>query len=258
MNFLAAVAALLSIAAFVMTHKLLRPRPVSSRLLCFGVFSLLALPSVWFAVYYLHILPEHEWLYTLRSWSGSEFLVIFAGCAAGAAAALLPRRLLGLPLSALLGLAVLPHVKPLIGPLPDSIFQERSRGDICLQSTMSTCGPASVTTILRRLGLSANERDIARATFSYSGGTEAWYLARYVRARGLSARFDFRETFSPDAGLPALVGVRLGSVGHFIAVLDLRGDEVTFADPLKGEEHLPLAEFLQRYRFTGFHMVIQR
>jgi hypothetical protein len=54
------------------------------------------------------------------------------------------------------------------------------------------------------------------------------------------------------------VGVRLGGVGHFIAVLDLHDDQITFADPLHGEEHLSLAEFQRRYEFTGFHMVIKR
>ncbi len=258
MNFIGVAAVVLSVVAFAVTHTQLRPRLISTRILYLCGFALLAVPSVWFAVYYLHILREHEWFYALRSWPGSEFLVVFLGCAGGAAAALLPRLLLGLPLFAVLALGVVPYIKPLIGPLPDDVFHEQSQGDVSLQSTPSTCGPASVTTILRRLGVSATERATARAAFSYGGGTEAWYLARYVRSRGLSARFDFRRTFSPSAGLPALVGVRLGGVGHFIAVLDLRDDQITFADPLSGEEHLSLAQFQRRYDFTGFHMVIER
>jgi hypothetical protein len=248
----------LSVVAFSATQSRLRPRPVSVRILWLVGFSLLSIPSLWFAIYYLHVLREYEWFYTLRSWRGSEFLVVFLGCAAGAAAALLPRVLLTLPLSALLALAMVPYIKPLIGPLPDDLFREQGQGHVCLQSTPSTCGPASVTTIIRHLGLPASERTTARAAFSYAGGTEAWYLARYVRARGLSPHFDFRRTFSPAAGLPALVGVRVDSLGHFIAVLELRDDQITFVDPLHGEERLSLTEFQRRYKFTGFHMVIKR
>ena len=111
--------------------------------------------------------------------------------------------------------------------------------------------------ILRRLGLAATEPEIARAAFTYSGGTEAWYLARHARRRGLSASFDFRETFSPEAGLPALVGVRLGRAGHFIAVLEVKNGVITYVDPLRGQDQCPLDAFLKRYDFTGFHLVIQ-
>jgi len=225
----------------------------------FGVFTLLAIPSLLFVVYYLHLLSERAWFYTLRSWHGTEFLVVFLGCAGGAAASLFHRLLVGFPLFALLVIAVAPYIKPALAPLPDCLFHEHWQGDICIQSTLATCGPASVSTILRRLGAeSASEREAARASYSYAGGTEAWYLARYVRSKGFVPRFDFRRTFSPAVGLPAVVGVRVGGVGHFIAVLDMSNDQVTFADPLCGEEHLSLSEFYRRYSFTGFHMVIAK
>ena len=258
MNLLGLAALVFSVVAFAATYKLLRHQSPRLRIFFLCAFGLLAIPAIWFAVYYLHILREHEWFYTLRSWPGSEFLVIFIGGAGGAAAALLPRLLLPLPLAVALLLATTPYTKPLVAPLPEPIFQERWHGDVCLQSTPSTCGPASVVTILRRLGVNTTERATARAAFSYAGGTEAWYLARYVRHCGLSPCFDFRGTFSPAVGLPAVVGVRLGGAGHFIAVLDLRDDRITIADPLRGEERLSLAEFQRRYVFTGFHMVIQR
>jgi hypothetical protein len=256
MNILGLVAVALSIAAFAFTYSRLRPRPLAVRLVAICILSGFALPAVLFAIYYLHILPERAWFYTLRSWWGSDFLVLFVGAAAGAFASLLPRFLLGFPLFAALASGVIPHLKPLIGPLPDSAFQERWESGACLQSTQSTCGPASVATMLRKLGVDTSEQAIARAAYSYVGGTEAWYLARYVRSKGLTPHFDFRSTFSPDVGFPALVGVRLGGAGHFIAVLEVRGEVVRFVDPLSGEEKLSLAHFQRRYPFTGFHMVI--
>ncbi|HSI13374.1 MAG TPA: cysteine peptidase family C39 domain-containing protein [Chthoniobacter sp.] len=258
MNFIGVAATVLSVVTFAIAYQFFRHRSLAVRICFLCGFALLSVPSVWFAIYYLHILGEHEWFYNLRSWPGSEFLVLFLGGAGGVFATLMPRLPLGLPLSVVMALAVAPYIKPLIGPLPDNAFREQWRSDICIQSTPSTCGPASVTTILQRFGIRTTERGTARAAFSYGGGTEAWYLARYVRHCGLTPRFEFRSAFTPAVGLPALVGVRLGSIGHFIAVLDFQDDQVTFADPLYGEEHLSLAEFQRRYVFTGFHMVIQR
>jgi hypothetical protein len=248
----------LSLVAFGLTYIWLRQRSLKMRLAAACVFVVLAAPSFLFTFYYAHLLPERVWFYTLRSWQWSDFLVLFLGCAGGALATLLRQSLFNLPWLATVAFGVVPHLKPLIGPLPDSDFQERWKGDACLQSTPSTCGPASVTTILRHLGVESSERATARAAFSYSGGTEAWYLARYVRSRGLVPRFDFQRTFTPAVGFPALVGVRLIGFGHFIAVLDIRDDQVTFADPLYGAERLPLAQFLSRYQFTGFHMVVSK
>jgi hypothetical protein len=248
----------LSIVAFQVTWLALRRRKLAARLAAALASAAMAIPALLFAAYYLHVLPEWEWFYTLRSWPGSELLAIFLGCAGGALAALLPRWLAVVPLFAAVALAVVPYVKPILGPLPDSIFSDNWRGDACLQSTASTCGPASVCTILRRLNVEVSERTAAHAAFSYTGGTEAWYLARYVRSHGFAARFRFGATFSPSFGLPAVVGVRLGGVGHFIAVLAVQGDEVTYADPLRGEEHTSLVQFQKRYVFTGFHMVVSK
>jgi len=258
MNLVGVIAVILSAWACVLTCSRLRSQTTMVRLAFFGTFSLLALPSLLFTIYYLHVLPEWDWYYTLRSWRGSELLVIFLGCAMGAFASFLPRMLLGFPLFALLFLAAIPYIKPVFGPLGDGDFQEHWRGNAFLQSTRSTCGPASVCTILKRLGAETSERAAARASFSYSGGTEAWYLARFVRSKGFTPRFDFRDTFFPSVGLPAMVGVRIGGCGHFIAVLELNGDQVTFADPLQGEYRLSLSEFQKRYSFTGLHMVITK
>jgi Peptidase C39 family len=258
MNILGAVAVAFSIWVFALTYRHLRHRSAIARLACFSALAPLAIPSVLFATYYLHLLPDREWFYTLRSWRGTEFLVVFLGGFAGAAASLLPRWLRLAPLISLMVTGAVPYIKPLIGPLPDHAFQERWQGDICLQSTEATCGPASVSTILAQLGARTSEKDVARAAFSSASGTEAWYLARFARSKGFVPRFYFKRPFSPAAGLPALVGVRVGGLGHFIAVLDLSSDHVTFADPLLGEERLSLSEFQRRYHFTGFHMVITK
>jgi hypothetical protein len=258
MNFMGIASVVLSVVGFAIADKLLRPRSFPIRIGSFCVLSFLAAPSILFGVYYLHVLPEYAWFYSLRSWSGSELLAVFPGCAGGAAAASVPRKLQSLPLFAVLAVTLVPYLKPLLVPLSADEFKDQWHGDVCLQSTDSTCGPASVATILRHFGVHTTEQTIARSAFSYEGGTEAWYLARYVRCCGLSAHFFFGPTFSPEAGQPALVGGRIGHAGHFIAVLEVHDDQVTVADPLSGEMRLTLTEFKHLYEFTGFHMVVQR
>lgn len=258
MNFPGAAAVVGSVAAFGFTHGHVAHKSFATRAVVLSILGLLSIPALLSALYYFHVVPEWAWFYTLRSWTGAEFLVIFLGAAGGAFAAMLARWLLLMPLLFVLALAVVPYLKPWVNPLNTNSFQERWQGDVCLQSTESTCGPASTATLLKRLGVTASEREIAKAAFTTGSGTEAWYLARYCRSRGLRTHFDFRPGFSSTVGFPAMVGVRVSGFGHFIAVLEVRGDQVTYADPLSGEFRVPMAEFLRRYSFTGFHMVVSK
>ena len=258
MNTLGLLAAALSIPAFALTYRSSRKRLKAFRQALCGLTLLLSIPSLLFAGYYLRILPERAWFYTLRSLTGSEFLALPLGCAGGAFATLLPRVLLIVPLFAGLFLSVLPYMKQLIEPLPPDAIHEHWQGDACLQSTAAACGPACVSTILRYLGARDSESETARHSYTTATGTEAWYLARYVRSKGFNPRFEFEQEFSPQADLPAVVGVRLGSIGHFIAVLNVVENTVLFVDPISGEGRLPVSEFQRRYEFTGFRMIITR
>jgi hypothetical protein len=70
--------------------------------------------------------------------------------------------------------------------------------------------------------------------------------------------FIFSRGFTPEEGLPAVVGVRLNSFGHFIAILGQEGDKYIVGDPLQGRELLSREELLRRYNFTAFHMRIKK
>jgi hypothetical protein len=223
------------------------------------ILGTLAIPTILFSVYYLHILPEKAWFYTLRSWVGSEFLAVFLGGAGAALATLLPRLLLALPLFLAIGTSFLPFLKMIMNPADPNETKEYWEGDVCFQSTPSSCGPASSASILRALGLSVSEHEIAKASHTSASGTEAWYLARHLRSRGLDTSFDFRPTFDPSVTMPAVVGVRLpGGSGHFIAVLSVDGGTVTFVDPLSGKKELSLDAFRKAYSFTGFHLSVMK
>jgi hypothetical protein len=151
----------------------------------------------------------------------------------------LPRVLVIVALVGVAAFALAPVAKPFLGPIPAGRLRDNWDAGVCLQSTPSTCGAASLATIMKHFAMDATEAELAAEAFSYSGGTEAWYLARAARARGLIAGFDFSPGFAPDRGLPAVVGSK------FIV-----------GDPLRGREILSAAELERRYKFTGFHLRI--
>lgn len=258
MNLLGPVALVLGVAGFAASYHSFKSKSRTVRVAGCLFLGVLSIPAVLFAIYYLHVVPEKAWFYALRSWPGSEFLAIFVGGAGGAIATMLPRFLLIVPLGVTIATITVPYLKMVMSPLDATGLRERWEGDACLQSTESTCGPASAASILRFLGDEASEREIAEAAFSTSRGTEAWYLARYFRARGFSPEFDFRQTFEPSVTLPAIVGVRLGGFGHFIAVLAMEDGLVTFVDPLSGQRKLTQDKFANAYSFTGFHLSVPK
>lgn len=257
-NWLGVISGVLALAAFLATYRMAKVKPVRLRV-ALGVVALFAAwPGFLFTLHYTHIFPESASYYQFRSVVGTELMVVPIGVAGGLAATFLPRLLLGLPLLGVAALSIIPHIKPFIGPIPNRALSDEWDGGICLQSTPSTCGAASTATILRHFGIDATEAELAADAHSYTGGTEAWYLARAARSRGLDVSFDFPSGFSPEGGLPAVVGVRLGSIGHFVPVMGKDGDRFIIGDPLHGKETLSLGELHQRYEFTGFHMRMRR
>ena len=211
---------------------------------------LAAVPAVLFASYYLRLLDNAAWFYNLRALPYVEL----AGAGAGLLAGVVQGRV-AVPVGALL-LILVPHLKPLLTPLDLSRLRDRCEGEVCLQSTPSTCGPASAATLLRRLGMAATERELAVEARSSASGTEIWYLARALRARGVDAV----AMMAPgEIVAPSIAGVLLrGNAGHFIAVLKQSPTEVTVMDPMHGMAVIPRAELAQRYRFTGFFLLAQR
>jgi hypothetical protein len=256
MNLLGALALVAALGAFSLTFRVARNRPWKLRAAWLLLMAVLSFPACVMALYYLHVLPEWAWFYTFRSWPGSEFCVVPLGAASALFATWLPRVLLVLPLGGFLGASLVPYLKPVLWRIEEKDFADHWEEGVCRQSTFSTCGPASLATILRRHGVEVTEREIAQSAHSYQGGTEAWYLARYARARGMKTRFVLHESFDPDVEFPAIVGVKNGTSGHFIAVLGCADGRVTVADLLYGRETLSFDEFHERYRSTGFHLVV--
>ncbi|MCW1921532.1 cysteine peptidase family C39 domain-containing protein [Luteolibacter arcticus] len=245
----------LHVAAWKLTDKQSRGVQVTVALL----LTLLCLPGAWFAFYYFHWLPEPPLLYQLRSLSfGEGFLALF-GAAAGAWRNLLPKLLKPLPTGAGLFLLTIPFLKPVFRPLDVAALEERWEGDVCYQSSVVTCGPASAANILRFLGdKEVTERDLARESWSSQSSTEAWHLARSLRQRGYRVRFLSPEGLPEKEDLPGILGTGSKMAGHFIAVLKITAEEIHFIDPLRGRVRMSLADFRKWVEFEPFFMSVQR
>jgi len=232
----------------------------------FIIFAVLcAMPGVCFAAYYTKLLGEPVWLYKFRAVSGTEMAAAGMGLLAGfihharLKHPALHRQLRSSTVPALFAIALLvPYVKPVVRPLRMDQAAERWENGVCLQSTPSTCGPASAATILRTLGEQTTEFELAKDSFTYAGGTENWYLARAIRKRGHPVEFAKLDQLTDVFPTSAIAGVKLDQgTGHFIAVLSREGDTYTAHDPLAGKFTATLPELRQNYRFTGFFLHIK-
>jgi predicted double-glycine peptidase len=159
-------------------------------------------------------------------------------------------------------------VFPFIAPMMDRGQLSRlktnlDRNGICLQTTDYTCGPASAVTALRKLGLPAEEGQIAILSgTSFQEGTPEDMLAeglnRQYAAQGLSATCRAFHSVAElkQAGLTLAV-IKYGfMVDHWVAVLEVTDTEVVIGDPLGGLDRLSYEDFAKKWRFIG--VVIQR
>ena len=225
----------------------------------------LAVPGILFASYYTGWWGEPLWFYRFRTVPGSEISAGGMGLLAGviqSSRESWPRfrrftSRLGMP-TLLAVLVFAPYLKPLARPLQ---LPESSRGwvnNVCIQSTASTCGPASAATLARAAGKNIEEYDLARESFTSGKGTENWYLARTLKRHGLQVAFLKTAPDAAELPYPAIAGVRLvqGS-GHFIPIIGKEGDSYIIGDPMVGPEVKSLAELREEYQFTGFFLIVK-
>lgn len=257
-NWMGFAAAAISLVLFHLAWKLGRKLSIRRRVGLTAIAATLASPGASFAFYYTHLLPETALYYEFRSFVGCEWLVTLIGIAGGLAASCLPRPALLIPWLATAAFSVVPFTKPIISPIDTNLLGDEWDGQVCKQSTGSTCGAAALASVLGVYGMHVREKDVAHAAHSYGGGTEAWYLARFARRQGMAASFTINDGFEPEEGLPAIAGVKLGNVGHFIAILGEENGYFLVGDPLVGTKQFTLCELEEHYTFTGFHLRVRK
>lgn len=129
---------------------------------------------------------------------------------------------------------------------------------VCRQSTDYTCGPAAAVTALRRLGLPAEEGELALlARTSVATGTPPDVLARVLNERygheGLRAEFRrFHSVEELRGSDPVLVIVKFSLLlDHWLTITEVTDREVIAGDPLSGPVTLTHEEFARRWRRIG-------
>lgn len=250
-------------AVFFLIGKRIFPELRSSlaRVAFLSASLLFALPGLLYIAYYTHLFDGAAWFHNFRAARFTELLTSGMGLLFGFVYSWMEPETFGEKLFApvvLFILVFIPFMKPVLAPIDLSRLNAECPDRICLQSTESSCGPASAATILNNEGVRASERELAKDAFTYRGGTENWYLARALRKRGFNA---YVEEVDPNEQLPtpSIAGVVLaGGEGHFVSVLSIKDDIVTIADPLTGKLVMPRAALLRRYHFTGFFLVVSR
>lgn len=160
--------------------------------------------------------------------------------------------------------SVLPFLLPAL--IRDRLSNLRTRFDrdgVCIQTTDYTCGPAAAVTALGRLGLAADEGELA--VLSYSNrvvGTLPACLSSALQKRygpeGLKCqyrRFDSIDQLR-SAGITLAVVRDAFLLDHCIAVLNVSDDAVSVADPITGARLVSYQQFEKIWRFSG--IVLQR
>jgi len=224
----------------------------------------LAFPALVYTLYYLKLFGDAPWLLRIRWAPLAEYYGGGLGLLAGAVAGWLPesRAARFIKHTSILPLMVLwlvvPFLKPLLMPITWFPMKDEWQEGVCLQSTGSTCGPASAATLLRALGIRTTEAELAKLSWTSMSSTENWYLARALRRYG-SVRYVLTRPDPDHFPCPSIAGTRLngpGGPGHFIAIFEEHEDEYVIGDPMTGRETITPYDH-RPYAFTGFFIMIK-
>ena len=160
--------------------------------------------------------------------------------------------------------SVLPFLVPaLIKDRLSNLQTKFDKNGNCRQTTDYTCGPAAAVTALGKLGLRAEEGELA--VLSYSSpmtGTLPACLSSALQdrysAQGLSCRYRSFDSVAQlkNAGITLALVREAFMMDHCLAVLEVSDDEVTVADPVTGTRLMPYEQFEKIWRFSG--IVMQR
>ena len=155
--------------------------------------------------------------------------------------------------------SILPFLVPAL--IKDRLSNLRTMVDsngVCFQTTDYTCGPAAAVTALRKLGLPAEEGEIAILSHSSPvAGTLPACLRTAIQNRygseGLKCQYRRFDSVGQlrDAGLTLAVVRDTFLLDHCIAVLEVSDRTVTVADPVLGRMLMSHRQFEKVWRFSG-------
>ena len=129
---------------------------------------------------------------------------------------------------------------------------------ICFQTSDYTCGPAAAVTALTKLGLPAQEGELAILSHTTPvAGTLPYCLYSALKSRysadGLKCQYRRFESIGQlkQAGLTLTMIKDAFLRDHCVAVLVVSDKTVLVADPVLGRRIIPLEQFEKIWRFAG-------
>jgi predicted double-glycine peptidase len=136
----------------------------------------------------------------------------------------------------------------------DRLMALTNQQNVILQSTKFCCGAAAAATLLTRIGIDTDEREMARlAGTNHVTGTEEIAVALGLRRklagsgrRAMIIRADWDEIRRLNG--PAMANIRLSFLqDHWVVILDTTPDTVTIADPSTGIQSMSRNRFLAQW-----------
>lgn len=149
--------------------------------------------------------------------------------------------------------AVLPFLAPAFEvPRQSALLTFIGEDGICIQGTGYNCGPAAAVTVLKRLGVTAEEGALALSarTTCFIGTPADFLVAAIEKRHGISCRF-FRNLSLEDVrGSEPFIAVVKHALmtDHYVVVLEIGDDFIWIGDPLSGRKEWTLAYFQARWR----------
>ncbi len=128
---------------------------------------------------------------------------------------------------------------------------------ICIQSNDYTCGPAAAVTALRRLGVPAEEGELAiLAHTTRIIGTEPDSLCSAISERyhadGIQCNYRSYRSISDLKQLPVIAMVKYSFLlNHYVTVLAVTDTTIEVGDPLEGKRVLSHGKFNEMWRNVG-------
>ena len=159
----------------------------------------------------------------------------------------------------LLNYGLLPAALPLAARSALASTQTHlDRQGVCKQTHAYTCGPAAAVTCLGRLGIRAEEGELAvAARCGPVVGTHGGLLAGAIMERfpDVEARYRYVEALD-DLQMPAAAEMIMPVIGgHFVAVLEVGPEFVVVGDPMSGRGRVPRERFREEWTGAAVEMV---
>lgn len=133
-----------------------------------------------------------------------------------------------------------------------------SKDGICKQTTGYTCGPAAAVTVLRQLGIEAQESELAISSkCTLKNGTTNELLASAIKKlygkKGIDCSIrKFNSIDQLRDICPVIAAIKLSSAaGHYTVVLEVTEDKVITGDPGYGKKEWSCENFKKKWYSDG-------